>query len=503
VHQLAALQEALNPGDPSPEAQMDVPVQREAAAPPPNRTGMPNRLKSGLESLSGFDLSGVRVHYNSSKPAQLNAHAYTQGPNIHVAPGQERHVPHEGWHAVQQMQGRVRATTQLHSTPINDESHLEREADVMGARALQLRATSRVGSDLSSPSAATAVAQRVVLFGPNVDEALLKAVIALQDTPQMSLVRSSQKVTLIANTNDSETRAWMKTPWNRERFEEIAGQHVVNPADVDFMVLVNNGDLLGSQVRSGAVGASVLSSKLKPQGDEEISGSFQPKGIFSEPKINPDPSRASLDTILLHELGHILQFMVVPRGPMQSDENLLLAPPSSAFLTAPDVTLAFAIGTLSSPVWPVVQDELTAINTWVTRASGQFDAHPQPGAPPQAEADQLIRLIERAQLQVGLWLEHDVMTGVEHPFALRRNEPLRLQHGKETELEGESDQLVPIFDIRRSTRMSRPSGLTDLRDLMVETTQRLTADLPFTLLRIATLYQQYRTSAIDRIGETL
>ncbi|MCK4871044.1 MAG: DUF4157 domain-containing protein, partial [Gammaproteobacteria bacterium] len=65
-----------------------------------NCTGMPNQLKTGLEQLSGLDLSGVRVHNNSSKPAQLNALAYTLGQDIHVGPGQEKHLPHEGWHAV-------------------------------------------------------------------------------------------------------------------------------------------------------------------------------------------------------------------------------------------------------------------------------------------------------------------------------------------------------------------------------------------------------------------
>jgi hypothetical protein len=130
VHQLTALKEVLNLA-PNPA------VQREATAPPPNRTGLPDRLKTGLEQLSGFDLSGLRVHYNSSKPAQLDAHAYTRGPDIHVGPGQERHVPHEGWHAVQQMQDRVRPTMELRGTSINDDAGLEREADVMGARALR------------------------------------------------------------------------------------------------------------------------------------------------------------------------------------------------------------------------------------------------------------------------------------------------------------------------------------------------------------------------------
>lgn len=104
-----------------------------------NRTGMPDPLKTGLEQLSDMDLSGVRVHKNSSKPAQLNALAYTQGQDIHVAPGQEKHLPHEGWHAVQQMQGRVKPTMQAKGVSINDDKELEREADVMGTKALQAK----------------------------------------------------------------------------------------------------------------------------------------------------------------------------------------------------------------------------------------------------------------------------------------------------------------------------------------------------------------------------
>jgi hypothetical protein len=66
----------------------------------PNRTGMPDQLKLGIESISGLDLSSMRVHYRSSKPAEIGALAYTQGREIHVAAGQEEHLPHEAWHAV-------------------------------------------------------------------------------------------------------------------------------------------------------------------------------------------------------------------------------------------------------------------------------------------------------------------------------------------------------------------------------------------------------------------
>lgn len=79
----------------------------------PNNTGLPDQLKSGVESLSGHSLDDVTVHYNSPQPAQLNALAYAQGTDIHVAPGQEKHLPHEAWHVAQQKQGRVQPTTEM------------------------------------------------------------------------------------------------------------------------------------------------------------------------------------------------------------------------------------------------------------------------------------------------------------------------------------------------------------------------------------------------------
>ena len=102
-----------------------------------NNTGMPDNLKAGVENLSGIDMSDVKVHYNSDKPAEVGALAYTQGTNIHVAPGQERHLPHEAWHVVQQAQGRVKPTMQMKGAVVNNDVGLEHEADEIGARANQ------------------------------------------------------------------------------------------------------------------------------------------------------------------------------------------------------------------------------------------------------------------------------------------------------------------------------------------------------------------------------
>jgi len=100
-----------------------------------NKTGLPDDLKAGVESLSGFSLDDVRVHYNSSKPAQLQALAYTQGTEIHVGPGQEKHLAHEAWHVIQQAQGRVRATGKTNAGKnVCDDPELEREAERIGER---------------------------------------------------------------------------------------------------------------------------------------------------------------------------------------------------------------------------------------------------------------------------------------------------------------------------------------------------------------------------------
>lgn len=129
-----------------------------------NQTGLPDRLKAGLESLSGIALDDVRVHRNSPHPAQLQALAFANGVEIHLAPGQERHLPHEAWHVVQQKQGRVAATRQMKcGVAINDEAGLEHEADVMGQRADG--AASIVGSPRSDlrvvPSSEVALIQAV------------------------------------------------------------------------------------------------------------------------------------------------------------------------------------------------------------------------------------------------------------------------------------------------------------------------------------------------------
>lgn len=113
------------------------PIQMQAT----RSDALPDALKAGVEALSGLSMDDVRVHTNSSKPAKLNALAYAQGADIHLGPGQERHLPHEAWHVVQQKEGRVKPTSLISQTPINNKTHLEDEADDPGNKAARNRQT--------------------------------------------------------------------------------------------------------------------------------------------------------------------------------------------------------------------------------------------------------------------------------------------------------------------------------------------------------------------------
>ncbi len=119
--------------------------------PVPNRTGIPNEMKQRFENKSGLSFDDVRVHYNSGRPVQLRALAYTQGSHVYIAPGQEKHLPHELGHVVQQKQGRVHADSFLGKNALNTDPVLEAEADVIGQTAGRERFPEKEGESESKP----------------------------------------------------------------------------------------------------------------------------------------------------------------------------------------------------------------------------------------------------------------------------------------------------------------------------------------------------------------
>ena len=124
-------------GEPSAKQTRETPIQRQANATTAAARGIdrgpPVKQKSDIESHSAISMD--KVNDNSSRPAKLNADGYTPNTDIHLAPGQEQHLPHRARHVVQQAQGRVKPTMQLGDKPGSTDNEPEVEADAMGAEA--------------------------------------------------------------------------------------------------------------------------------------------------------------------------------------------------------------------------------------------------------------------------------------------------------------------------------------------------------------------------------
>ncbi|MEM9903921.1 MAG: DUF4157 domain-containing protein [Cyanobacteria bacterium P01_D01_bin.44] len=109
--------------------------QPRAGSGPEYQRGLPSHLKAGLENISGRSMDDVQVHYNSKKPAELDARAYTQGPNIYLGPGSHDSLEHEVGHVVQQKIGEVKPQFMLRGQRVNADAGLEKEADRIGRQA--------------------------------------------------------------------------------------------------------------------------------------------------------------------------------------------------------------------------------------------------------------------------------------------------------------------------------------------------------------------------------
>ncbi len=106
---------------------------------------MPEEVQAKMEGSFGTSFSDVNIHSSDNSATHMGALAYTQGNNVHFAPGQynpntskgQELLGHELTHVVQQRQGRVQPTKQGKGMPVNDNPSLENEADVMGKMAAE------------------------------------------------------------------------------------------------------------------------------------------------------------------------------------------------------------------------------------------------------------------------------------------------------------------------------------------------------------------------------
>ena len=104
--------------------------------------GIPDGVLQKMEASFGTSFADVNIH-EGSQASDVGALAYTQGNDIHFAPGQykpdsrsgQELLGHELAHVVQQREGRVKPNAEVAGVPLNDDKSLEAEADRLGAKA--------------------------------------------------------------------------------------------------------------------------------------------------------------------------------------------------------------------------------------------------------------------------------------------------------------------------------------------------------------------------------
>ena len=269
-------------------------IQKKASPEPSrreNNTGLPDNLKTGMENLSGLSLDDVKVHRNSDKPSQLQAHAYAQGTDIHLGPGQEKHLPHEAWHVVQQKQGRVKPTMQMKGKiNINDDAGLEKEADVMGAKALHL-----VGQDanvLSQNRHKNAIAstrgvelvQRVTEIEHNHEKRIFKELEEKKPEPHTVGVKMIAKLdpddAVTGSAVPSSNYAWMES-LNRKTKNLMIRGHLLNHDLGGFGVPENLYPIsTGANKQHSVLVENPVKSTLKSAMDKKPISGKKPRVIY-------------------------------------------------------------------------------------------------------------------------------------------------------------------------------------------------------------------------------
>ena len=245
-----------------------------------------HNLRAGLEKISGVDLSDVKVHQNSDKPQQVGALAYTQGNDIHIAPGQEKHLPHEGWHAVQQKQGVVKPTLQMKSgTLVNDDAGLEKEADDMGRIATEegrsLLNTQQLSSKVTQPQLSEGkIIQRVetkgqtyiVKKGDTLGGIAIKYNVSVDELVKLNKLKSKNEIIKVGQA--------LKLPPNAKLNPEVKSE--------GNTYIVKKGDTLGGIAIKYNVSVDELVKLNKLKSENEIIKVGQVLKLPPNAKLNPE-----------------------------------------------------------------------------------------------------------------------------------------------------------------------------------------------------------------------
>lgn len=96
-------------------------------------TGVPMDLREAIESETGLTVRDVLIHYNSSLPNLMGAHAYATPTSIYIAKHYGWLLKHELAHVIQYRSGRVAAQSFADGITEINETILEREANIIAS----------------------------------------------------------------------------------------------------------------------------------------------------------------------------------------------------------------------------------------------------------------------------------------------------------------------------------------------------------------------------------
>lgn len=319
---------------------------------------------------------------------------------------------------------------------------LETLIGVTGSQQLVEPAGSVVGNSLSGAGGGAPVQRKIALADKKKSQPLLSAIGEIKETPTYAAVVQSPHVALVAEAASSSS-AMPRFGTEPARFEEEVTKTHSTADGVDVYIPVAAADLTaGVKDPVHTIRADGQTEVRWPVTEDtgllpifDITGRYNTIKRETGEHVEPlEPPGISGATVVLHELGHALQYFSF------LDDNKNHASSSGQILKVTLTTLKqidslekdVKTHELATPRWTARVMELSALGEQLHRLHDlASDAKNDRLA---SEVDHLDELRLKALDIAKLWMEHDVMTRIEHPFANKRGEGIRLRHGEESDV---------------------------------------------------------------------
>jgi len=174
-------------------------------------SSMPDDVQAKMEQSFNQDFSNVNIHANSQQASDLGALAYTQGSDIHFAPGEysphsesgQELLGHELTHTIQQQERQVSPTVQKKGVAINDDSQLEKEADDFGKKAAK-------GESIQRKASSSTASPKIAQLSPSP----IGAGEAEEEAPEVELSKEDKTAATEAAASEEKEKTNPESVWH-------------------------------------------------------------------------------------------------------------------------------------------------------------------------------------------------------------------------------------------------------------------------------------------------